>query len=156
MKKLAIDLDELVFQATWNHAECAPLCVLDTHTGQLIIIEGELCAALEDGEDPIDWDPEEIEQAREVLRDPSRYESLPELESQESFGFMEDFVREKAQGKAREALIEALERGKPFRRFKNALTEFPSVREEWFAYEAKRQRAWMRRWLASLGLESTL
>jgi hypothetical protein len=47
---------------------------------------------------------------------------------------MEDFIAAVSDVEARSALEQAILRRKPFRNFKDALYEFPEVREDWFKF----------------------
>jgi uncharacterized protein UPF0158 len=157
MKELPIDLDELIAEATWNGDEdFSPFTVLDTHTGELLFVPREVWREIEeqnDFDEPLD---EEQILAQRISQDydteDARYRTLPELDSDESFRFMQDFVYGHAEGAVRDSLSNALEKRKPFRSFKDALLHYPEVRDQWFAYEGDRHREWVLRWLDSLDI----
>lgn len=65
---------------------------------------------------------------------------------------MEEFTYGHTDGKIQQRLLQSLAKRKPFRQFKDALLQYPEVREQWFAYEAERHREWVIRWLRSLGI----
>jgi hypothetical protein len=154
MKKLPIDLDELIAQATWSDTmEMGPVVFLDVESGDLVWIERDLWNDIDRGEDVSDYDPNEVEIARQAYEGNVPYQYLPELDSDERFQFMENFVRDETTGEVREKLIQSLRQRKPFRRFKDALLQYPDIRDQWFAYEEERQREWAIVWLKSLGIE---
>lgn len=155
MKKLKIDIEELVSEATWNDdMELGPLKFFDRETGSMLFVDRVLARAVEDEEDLSDYedDDEELETARQVLSE-DRFLSLPERWPDENFQIMEDFVRDQTQGKVQDALAQALSQRKPFRRFKDALCEFPDVREQYFEFESACHRQWIVDWLHSLGID---
>lgn len=156
MRKLRVDLEELVHEATWNDTmDIAPFRYFDTQCGRVVWVERELAQALEDGEDLSDYEgDEEVEIARQVAdEDDTRFVCLPERWPDENFQLMLDFVNEVTEGKVKDALAEALRMRKPFRRFKDALSEFPEVREQYFQFEAACHRLWITNWLNDLGIE---
>ncbi len=85
--------------------------------------------------------------------DPSRYVSIEQIPSHDAFQFMADFADEMNASRAREALGRALSGNKPFRRFKDALLDYPKEREQWFEYEARRRREYIEEWARDQGVE---
>ena len=149
---------------------------LDRVTGEVIFITEDIRYALK--QDPAtlgDWEREEVARARRVLRaigywgdddlgdddadeaddTIDRYVAIPQQDSPEGFQVMEDFVwrlnREDA-GQVVDDLISALRGDKPFRRFKDALCDYPAVRERWFKFEAERLRARITEWARYEGI----
>lgn len=82
--------------------------------------------------------------------DPSEGGSLPvePVSSDEAYGDLEEFTGRIRDPRAREMLQRAIEGRGAFRRFKDALFEFPSLREAWFAFHDARMRRRAIRWLA--------
>lgn len=155
MKKLDIDLDELVEEATWNDdLEVGPLRYFDRETGGLVFVESTLARALDDGEDLSEYedDDEELETARLVFNQ-DLFLPLPERWPDENFQIMEDFVRDKTRGTTKDALAQALKLRKPFRQFKDTLCDYPEVRDQYFEYEAACHRQWIVDWLHSSEIE---
>ena len=154
MRKLEIDLDELVAEATWNdHLEVGPLRFFDRETGNIVFVDRMLFQAVDDGEDLTEFeDDEALETARRVLNE-KRFLSLPGRWPDENFQIMEDCVRDKTEGKIRDALTQALNLSKPFRRFKDALCDHPEGQKQYFEYEADCHRQWIINWLHSLQIE---
>lgn len=118
MPKLKIDRDDFV-QALTCHFELSDSnSYLDTETGEILFTGDEL-----EEETPQDID------------DNPRYVWIAPIESHESFRIMENFVASVSDTKAAAHLTDALNRPKPFRRFKDALLDYPALREDWFAFE---------------------
>ena len=145
-------------------------CWLDKLTGRILSYGDDAELAVEEGdlEDLPDWMEHEVKAAREVLgafgelpgqeamgqnAEPDRYVSIEQIESHEAFQFMEDFIGELNDKRAREGLSRALAGPKPFRRFRNTLNSFPIARERWFEYEAKRRREYIEQWALEEGVE---
>jgi hypothetical protein len=62
------------------------------------------------------------------------------IESRVRFRWMEEFIESVHSITARTALNRALNIKRPFRSFKDALSEYPAVREQWFQFEARKIR----------------
>src|SRR5687768_3126102 len=94
-------------------------------------------------DDPPDWEAEMIVIARAVLEDKQgdRFAEIPQIESGDSFRVMRNFVGQLADGPGRRQLESAIAAPKPFRRFKDALFDYPDLRERWFAFEARAKEA---------------
>ena len=154
MKKLAIDLEELIEQASWSdEMEMGPLRVFDLETGKLVWVERDLANALDSEEDlSVYGDPEEIELARRVMTE-DRFVSLPERLPDENFQIMKNFVRHHTSGDISKTLEDALKKRRPFRSFKDALYDFPEVQNHYFKFEAECYREWIIDWLHSLEIE---
>jgi hypothetical protein len=63
-----------------------------------------------------------------------RYLGVERLDSKEAYAWMEDFVDRLEGSEAKDALAYALRNNRSFRRFKDALLEYPTVREQWFRF----------------------
>src|SRR4051812_14919912 len=114
MAKLKIKLDDLI-QALTTHFEMLDGGgYLDAETGQILL-------HCDGGEDI----PEDIEEN-------PRYRLIDPLSSHDSYSTMGDFVETVDDAGAVDLLNRALNGPKPFRRFKDALLEFPALREGWF------------------------
>ena len=68
---------------------------------------------------------------------------------------MADFI-DASCGDARARLTRAVQRSRPFRRFKDELLNYPDVREKWFAYEYDRMLDIAKEWLEDEGLDADL
>ena len=84
-----------------------------------------------------------------------RYLQIPSMSSNEGFRIMERFA-DAQEGRVRKALFNALDRRRPFRSFKDALEDFPKVREAWFGYHAERVREEALAWLESEEIDAEL
>jgi len=158
--KLPVNLDDLVDALTWGDYLMETYRYLDRETGKVIMIsEDELTEEDLDGDADGELDEEDDEfrkQAKLVEEHPERFIAIEPIESHESFRTMEDFVDEVKSELVRKRLMRALTgRRKPFRAFKNVLEEFPDVRQQWFDFEAERQLAAAREWLAGEDIETT-
>jgi hypothetical protein len=141
---------------------------------KITIIEAELLEAFESGDGMIAWfldgqtgeliplmEFDEIEEEKEIRRaidedEEGRYLPVPSIESHEGFRIMEDFADAQDDGRVRGALIDALERRRPFRSFKDALMAFPEVRDRWFAYHQEQMREHAVDWLKIEGIDAEL
>ena len=144
---------------------------LDKQTGELILIseDMEAWATSDDDTDEVpEWAREGVEQARRVLRaigeletgeeseEADRFLSIPTIDSHEGYRTMEEFVETVKNPRLQVSLVRALQGGKPFRRFKAALSEYPAQREEWFAFENQRVRETIKEWAEAEGIELDL
>lgn len=84
----------------------------------------------EDGED-------EISEGAEIERE---WLPIDRIASNERFGWMEEFTTAVYSITAQTALQRALSQKKPFRHFKDALMEYPAIRQQWFRFEDMKRR----------------
>jgi hypothetical protein len=142
---MAIRIDRGQLEAAFDSGDGMMRWYLDRQTGDLVPLS--------------EWDElEEEEEIRAAVNDDGddRYLEVPSLPSHEGFRIMEDFARTMEDGRVRGALLDALERRRPFRSFKDALEGFPGVREAWFAYHDERLGQHAKRWLAEEGIEAEM
>ncbi|NOT60628.1 MAG: hypothetical protein HOP19_10445 [Acidobacteria bacterium] len=152
---------------------------LDRVMGEVIYLTDDVRSLFDsDPEELADWEREELTRARRMLRAlgewdgndlgaddeneadnmADRYVAIPRQDSREGFQVMEDFVRllnKEDAGQVVDDLMSALLGGKPFRRFKDALFDYPAVRERWFKFEAERLRARITAWAKDEGITLT-
>jgi hypothetical protein len=138
MKTLKIDLQDFAMALAWNSFTHDSAHFLDTETGEVHFIGPGM------DEDLIPPD----------FEDNPRSVRIDALESSEAFSIMEDFVEALGDTKMARRLAAALERPKPFRRFKDALFDDPALREAWFAFELEAHRQIGTRWCAGRGIEA--
>jgi hypothetical protein len=150
MAKIRIDWGEL--EMAMESGDGMMSWYLDRETGIVIGLYDD------DDDDDDDDDEEELRELREAIdRDEDdRYLRIPSLPSHEGFRIMEDFASAQADPRVRGALLDALDRPRPFRSFKDALAGFPEVREKWFAYHSERVREEALAWLRSEGVDAEL
>ena len=97
------------------------------------------------------------EEDRERLdADPDRYLLIEPVPSWVGYEIMSDFVETLPEGKARCELAAALQQRLPFRRFKDVLLNYPSVREDWFRFHEQAVMKIIKEWLGDHGVEATL
>lgn len=114
---------------------------LDCETGEVKIWGDPMISGREN-----DFDPDE---------ESERYVEIPTRDAREGFREMEEFASGMTNEKARSLVTFALNGPKPFRRFKDALLQFPDEREKWFAFHNANLLEEAREWLDSLEIEYT-
>jgi hypothetical protein len=87
---------------------------------------------------------------------PDRYLLIEPVPSWRGFDFMSDFVETLPHSKARRELARALQQRHPFRRFKDVLLNYPSLREDWFRFHEQAFIKIIQEWLEDHGVEATL
>ncbi|MBI2310907.1 MAG: hypothetical protein HYU77_00175 [Betaproteobacteria bacterium] len=117
MTKLKIKRDDLIDALTFRFELTEGAWYLDRETGDVLLKTEDL-----------DDLPEDIEEN-------PRYLEINAISSHEEFRIMEDFVATVEDIAAADRLGRALEGRKPFRRFKDALPDYPDLRERWFRFE---------------------
>ncbi len=85
--------------------------------------------------------------AAELKEDPDRYLFIETFPSNEAYLLMEEFIEGLTDKKAKDNLVKAVTGNKPFRSFKNALQEFPEIRDEWYKFEDMRLKQYAAKWL---------
>jgi len=134
--KIKVDWDMLEMSFTMNTVEMK--IFLDIETGELRHYPGWGDAILTD---------EDLDAGGD------RYIEIEPPESSESYRWMERFAGSVENDRIREKLFVALDRRKPFRRFKDALGEFPDLLEEWYLFEDRCRKAHIAEWISSLDVE---
>lgn len=145
MAKIRIDLDQLALALSDHDSEW----MLDTETGDIVMPDwvrdpdfaGDFGRGV-DGDGEVDGDE------ADGLMESGRFIRIYPVESSEGFRWMERFATSQPDRHVRERLLDALDRPRPFRRFKDALHEFPQVREAWFRHEDEQLKDAAREWLA--------
>ncbi len=124
MARIRIDAEELVMAlddhdvlATWH---------LDRESGELLRISDAL----------LDDDDQEL--GARIEAEPARYLFIEPLPSAFGYRLMSDFTETVEESAARAALERALDGRRPFRAFKDALFDFPPLRESWFRFHHAR------------------
>jgi hypothetical protein len=136
MPKLKVNRDDFVLALT-SHIELSDSnSYLDTETGEILFT----------------GDGVEEETPQDIDDDP-RYLWIEPIEAGESFRIMEDFVASVGDTKVAARLADALSRPKPFRRFKDALHEFPALRQTWFTFENAAHASLAQAWCEAKGIE---
>jgi hypothetical protein len=89
----------------------------------------------------------------EDVANEDRYFCVEPITSDEGYAIMQDFVAFVESDEIRDHLIDALERKKPFRNFKDAITEYPDIETRFYAYKDNRLKDILRDKLAEYGYE---
>jgi len=82
-----------------------------------------------------------------------RYEEIPTRPSGQGYRAMIDFTGRVKDARLRSRLESVLHGKGAFRRFKDTLREFPEVEEKWFRFKAEKDKADVKDWLESIGIE---
>jgi hypothetical protein len=136
MPKLKIKRDDFVLALTFHFELSESNSYLDTETGEILLTG--------DGTE---------EEAPQDIDDNPRYLWIEPIEALESFRIIEDFVASVSDTETAARLADALSRPKPFRRFKDALLDFPALRQAWFAFEAAAHASQAQAWCEANGIE---
>jgi len=143
-KLVPVNWDDLEMALTSDPGEWT--CYLDLETGEVRMA-------------PIDGLEEDAEGLSEDEIDDGlnagRLIHVEPLGSRVEYQWMAEFSGTVRHARLRGKLEVALDGRGPFRRFKNALLDFPAERERWFAFRDQRLRAAAREWLEEVGLEPT-
>lgn len=154
MAAIRIDIDQLTTALSDQSSEW----VLDLQTGEVVmaewvrdpdmradmemVLDGEHC----DEDDDNDFDP----------LDSDRFVAVYPLPSHEGFRWMERFAESQENDRVRERLMDALDRPRPFRRFRDTLAGLGPVRDAWFRYEEARLREEAQAWVREAGIDAEL
>jgi len=118
---LALDPEDVVMAMSDQSVEWK----LDPSTGKLCLDHNEASFFFGSEEAEL-WAPTDPEQVLEI----------PHFDSSDGYRLMLDFALEHAGPEASQRLQQALDKRKPFRQFKFALSEFPEVERRWFEFES--------------------
>lgn len=173
MKKLQVDLDELMF--AFDNASWEMSYYLDLETGQVVTIFDETRRELEriyeetydpDAEQPIDlaealrqrdlpeWRQQALLEADRVEAEyHSRYIGVPDADSREGYRDMQDFIATVKDERLQDRLWRAISGRGAFRYFKDVLADYPRERERWFAFKDTQLKQRVLDWLESKGIE---
>lgn len=162
MHSLPINLDDLV-QAMERMDIDENHYFLDTQTGKILVIMDEFYDEEADPEDVDEeeddlpeWQRQERADAMMVMNDTEdRFVDIPESDRHESYRMMEEFIHSVHDERAQDLLSRAIDGKGAFRRFKDTLSEFPVLRQQWFEFESQRKREWAQEWLESIDLKSS-
>jgi hypothetical protein len=136
MIKLTIRRDDLIQALTFRFEMMDGGSYLDTATGNILFVG--------DGADDA---PENIEED-------ARYIWIEPIDSHASYRIMEDFIATVDDPNVSAQLAHVIEGDKPFRRFRNALVDFPSLPEVWFAFENAAHIRFSESWCEENGIDA--
>ena len=150
MKKLKVDLKELVFEMEMGE-NMELTGYLDTETGEIISMPDSVMGAVEDGDEEI---PELAEIAEKILGDEkNRFLLIPKRESREGFEIMAAFTGSVRRKGLQEKLSFALNGKGAFRRFRGVLNDHPDELERWYTFKDDWMREEAIQWLILNGIE---
>lgn len=135
MARLRINLDDMIQALSVRLDLVESAWYLDLQTGDILLDSEETC------DEPLD------------LTDNARYREIEPATSHEAFQIMQAFIAILDNPRMAAHLTEALAARKPFRRFKDALLDAPSLRESWFAFERAALRKLAGQWCENLGID---
>lgn len=138
MTTLKIKLNDIIEALTTHFDIVEGRFFLDTETGDILL-------KAEDADDL----PEDLE-------DNQRYRVIDSMPSHESFQIMEDFVDNLGETEEASQLKDALDRPKPFRRFKDTLCDYPELRTAWFEFEHQQLARLAEEWCEENGIRAEL
>lgn len=172
-RRLKMDLGEI--EGAFESGSLEAHYYLDLETGQMEMITDEMRRDLEevyetaydeDGKEkmPIaqaiqqsdvpEWEKEALLIADRVEAGyGTRYISIPQSDSHEGYGDMEDFIGTVRDPHLQELLEVAIQGRGAFRRFKDVLLRYPQERERWFAFSDAQVQQRVLDWLESEGIE---
>ncbi|HQT95490.1 MAG: hypothetical protein B7Z68_04370 [Acidobacteria bacterium 21-70-11] len=140
MSTLVIDAEELIMALEGHSYEMT--FFIDRRTGEVF---------------PVFEDNEESDADRERIdAEPARFVAVDPIPSSVAWEVMAGFVESLPPGKARDTLDVVLGVRHPFRAFKDVLSAYPTVRDEWYAFH---DREWARlagEWLEEEGIDAAL
>ena len=142
MTRISIDAEELIMALEHHGDETEWL--LDLQTGELLFVADEGLVG-----------PDE-DLAEQIEREPDRYRAIDPIPSSDGWRIMAEFIEQLPAGEARAHLTRALQHNHPFRSFKNALLDYPKLREEWFAFHEKSFMQLAREWLDDESIDADL
>jgi hypothetical protein len=137
---LTIRADELIMAFEDNNPDAQHF--FDRQTGEVLSIFTDLA--------------DEEEQQELLDADPDRYVRLDPVPSWVGYEIMSDFLETLPESKVRRELSQALERKRPFRRFKDVLLNYPEVEEDWFRFHEQAFIKIIQEWLDVNDLEVIL
>lgn len=86
----------------------------------------------------------------------NRYRLIPKRDSRDTYQDMQEFAFALKDAQTRERLMSALQGKGAFRRFKDALLDYPNIRDRWLDFESTRARLRIEDWLESEDIEADL
>ena len=145
MAKIVIDAEDLSLALEgWGGLGSLPVYFLDRETGEIFF-----CSP--------DYESDDEDDPCKHLDDyPERYVGITPLPSHESYKIMEAFVEQLPNERVASRLARAIGGRSPFRRFKDALLDYPDVREAWFQFRDDAMFEVGRQWLENEGIEADM
>lgn len=111
---------------------------IDRESGEVLVI--------------VDGHNEDEELRRHILEDTERFIKIEPAASKEQYRWMERFVASVQEPQLRDHLLLSIDGKGAFRRFKDALLNYPQERERWFNFRANLLHFHINQWFATKGL----
>jgi uncharacterized protein UPF0158 len=155
-RRLPVDI-AAVARAMDNADRASQECLLDSHTGELLVLPRAALDAALDGA-PVDSLPpaerEFLSRARVVARaKPGRFVIVPHRPPPDPFDVMQRFVASVLDADLRRSLQRALGGHAPFRHFKEVLADDVAEEERWEGYGSTVRQIEAREWVEEQGIE---
>jgi hypothetical protein len=149
-----IKLDEIAEQfGMLNNESVTVIC---RSTGEIITISEEyMDYAREEDFDPdslSDWELEEINLAKEILKDKSDYIYFPDPFEIDNYSIMKRFCESVPNLQQQEALLNSINGSGAFSRFDSLIKQF-DIRQEWFKYKDSIYKEMAVEWCKSNNIE---
>ncbi|RMG19698.1 MAG: hypothetical protein D6730_21045 [Bacteroidetes bacterium] len=132
---------------------------LDKETLEVLSITEDMRYTYElvtEDEDALDETPDWMQDAIQPMflmeKDPERFIPIDRIPSSDAFREMQAFVEEVDDLEVQHHLANSLRQPKPFRRFKDALLDYPEYRECWFEYRDAYEKELAKEWLIDHGI----
>jgi hypothetical protein len=122
---------------------------LDKRTGEIILINDEEMAAVEEDEplsDYPEWQQEEILKAREISESEEHFLALPDQFEIHEYQIMEDFCRKVDDPQLSRHLLGLIKGSGAFGRFKNAIYSM-GIEKDWYGFKRARLEEMAIEWL---------
>jgi hypothetical protein len=152
---IRVKLSEIVSGMEFQTSEST--CYLNRETAETVLITDEASSAAEEGTTlsiyPA-WEREEIEAARDILRNEDKYVALPSQFEVNEYKIMEEFCRAVEDEKVSTALSVAIQGSGAFRRFKDTARNL-GVTDKWYEFREKALRKIAKDWCEENHIEYT-
>ena len=139
MSPVSVDVEDLIM--AFEHHDAMGEHYLDRKTGKVLYVSEDYMYE------------EDMQQLR---AEPTRYVLIEPVDSSTGFEVMADFAESLPIGKARRELEYALNQRHPFRPFKDALLNYPKIREKWFRFHNDAFTKTAQEWLEEIMPEAAL
>jgi len=149
LKKLEIDFLELEDAMTWNNELSEDYRCLNIVTGEIHIVLEEVVRAIKDNneEELSCWQKDEVKITKNILNNENQFIDIPKIESRDSYRWMQNFIETLDNDVLVKDLNDAINRGRPFRRFKDALVDYDKENESRFKFYSDKIKIEATLWL---------
>jgi len=124
---MAIEIKTETLKEIAEYLDMGMLCFYHKTNGELVYFPAELeFSGLEE-----EW----AEETDKIEAAPDDYFEFEKMDSREAFKVMERFIGEISDIPTHNRFIDAISYKKPFANFNNLISNYPDLREKWFAYK---------------------